>query len=108
MEQITERRTAKMAKEEVKSKSAPDILTKPLPQVLDEMECIIESATEAAKRAAEADAKATEALSKAEEALVAAEGKASLSWQMIAVFLLIALCSIFGAVAISIGLGGIG
>jgi len=89
-------------------KETPKILTKPLPQILDEMESIIESATEAARKAAEANAKAEEALSKAEEALVAAKARAPLSWQMIAVFILIALCSILGAVAISIGLSHIG
>ena len=93
-----------MVDEKVKPKETPKILTKPLPQILDEMESIIESAAEAARKAAEADAKAEEALSKAEEALVAANTKTPFSWQTIIIMVLVVLGSIFGAVAISLGL----
>ena len=97
-----------MVDEKVKPKETPKILTKPLPQILDEMESIIESAAEAARKAAEADAKAEEALSKAEEALVAAKTKTPLSWQIIITMILVVLGSIFGAVAISLGLSLLG
>lgn len=93
-----------MADEKIKSKTASQILTKPLPQILDEMESIIESAAEAGRKAAEADAKAEEALRKAEEALMAAEAKTPFSWQTIIIMVLVVLGSIFGAVAISLGL----
>lgn len=97
-----------MVDEKVKPKETPKILTKPLPQILDEMESIIESAAEAARKATEADAKAEEALSRAEEALVAAKAKASWSRQIIITMILVVLGSIFGAVAISLGLSLIG
>lgn len=96
-----------MVDEKVKPKETPKILTKPLPQILDEMESIIESAAEAARKAAEADAKAEEALSKAEEALVAAKTKTPLSSETIIILVLVVLASIFGAVAISLGLSGL-
>jgi ElaB/YqjD/DUF883 family membrane-anchored ribosome-binding protein len=97
-----------MVDEKVKPKETPKILTKPLPQILDEMEGIIESAAEAARRAAEANAKAEEALSKAEEALVAAKTKTLFSWQTIIIIVVVMLGSIFGAVAISLGLSALG
>jgi len=93
-----------MTGEKDKPKEAPKILTKPLPQILDEMEDIIKTASEAARKAEEAAAKAEEALSKAEKALVAAAAKASLSWQMITIIIVVVLGSIFAAVAISLGL----
>jgi len=96
-----------MVDEKVKPKETPKILTKPLPQILDEMESIIESAAEAARKAAEADAKAEEALSKAEEALVAAKTKTPVSGQTIIILVLVVLGSIFGAVAISLGLSAL-
>ncbi len=93
-----------MADEKVKSRTASQILTKPLPQVLDEMESIIEAAAEAGRKAEEAAMKAEEALSKAEEALRAAEAKTPFTWQTIIVMVMVVLGSIFGAVAISLGL----
>ena len=93
-----------MADEKVKSRTASQILTKPLPQILEEMEGVIEVAAEAGRKAEEAAMRAEEALNKAEEALRAAEAKTPFTWQTIIVMIMVVLGSIFGAVAISLGL----
>jgi ElaB/YqjD/DUF883 family membrane-anchored ribosome-binding protein len=93
-----------MAAEKFKSKTASQILTKPLPQVLEEMEGVFAKAAEAGRKAEEAAGKAEEALSRAEEALKAAEAKTPFTWQTIIVLIMVVLGSIIGAVAISLGL----
>ena len=84
------------------------ILTKPLPQILDEMEKSIRVAGQAAIRAEEAARKAREAeeaLRRTEETLVSAIAKKILSsWEMVTIIVLIVLGSVFAAVAISLGL----
>jgi hypothetical protein len=66
-------------RDEERPAEPPKILTKPLPQILDEMESNIRSAAEAARKAEEAAGAATktsgEAAKRAEEARKAGEGQ---------------------------------
>ena len=93
-----------------------EILTKPLPQILAEMEEKLKAAAEAttkadgaARKAEEAALKAEEAIRKAEEALPAKIARKVLaSWEVMAIIILTILGSVFAAVAISLGLGLLG
>lgn len=81
----------------------PKILTKPLPQILDEMEANIREAADAATKVAE-------------EAVAIAQGaipktlvrKIIASWDFLAVLLIVLLASIMGAITISLGLSLLG
>jgi hypothetical protein len=104
------------------------ILTKPLPQILDEMDANSRAAASAAKQAEAAARKAqetegsilkaaeqavaesqrftTEAIEKMQDALVeATKRKVIASWEMTTLLLVLVLAAIFASVAISLGLG---
>ena len=85
-------------------KEVPEILTKPLPQILDEMEASIKLTEEAARDAREA---AEEARKAAEEAREAAKGPLSPT-TMMAIIVVSALAAVVAAVAISVGISAMG
>ena len=93
-----------MVDQKVSNKEIPKILTKPLPQILDEMEDIMKVASEAARKAEEAALKAEEATEAARDAAAAAK-RTPLSWEMIVIIIVTVLGSIFAAMAVSLGLG---
>ena len=87
----------------VNEKENSKILTKPLPQILDEMETIIKAAAEASQRAEEAALKARGAT----DALLAAVEQAKkvpISWEMIIIIIITVLSSIVAAMAVTLGL----
>lgn len=96
-----------------KKREAPEILTKPLPQILDEIEVAIGAAKTAAGSAERASQRAEEAVMKAEEALRKAEeigqvsviGKVLASWEFLTLIGVVFVGAVLAAVAISLGLG---
>ena len=124
-----------MASEDIKTtkEAGSEVLTKPLPKVLDELERHIKATEEAARRATEsaklaqqaaadsiaaannaqevgeraaevARKEAQEALAKAEEALVKAVVKRLARWDWIATLIVINLAIVFGAVMLAFAL----
>jgi len=108
---------------EQKSDEAPKIMTKPLPQILDDLEEYIRLVEEAVRQAraaakesmeAAAQAKAAgekaaaDASAKAEAALPMALVKKVLSsWEFRLIILGVLCASIIGSIAISVGLSGL-
>ena len=109
--------------EEQRSEETPKIMTKPLPQILDELEEYIRRVEEAVRQAraaaresreAAAQAKvagekaAAEAAAKAEAAIPRALVRKILSsWEFILIISVVVLASVFGSIAISVGLSSL-
>jgi len=95
-------------KERVQKSEQPEIMTKPLPAILGEIEHTLTLTAEAAKDARKA---AEEARAAGEEALKASQivpkqiiRKIVSSWDFLVILIVIFLASVIGAVAISLGL----
>ncbi|MFC1989384.1 hypothetical protein ACFLVW_02295 [Chloroflexota bacterium] len=81
----------------------PKILTKPLPQILDEMESNIRSAADTAAKVA------NEALAMTEGAIPKTLVRKILaSWDFLVILIVVLLAAIMGAVALSLGISFIG